>query len=62
MLVHILLLILWMVVMMAVIRVFSSNGVKTVVMMGETVNELPYDVADLDEQINEAAEDTDDGF
>lgn len=47
---------------MAVIRVFSSKGVKTVVMMGETVNELPYDVADLDEQINEAAEDTDDGF
>lgn len=47
---------------MAVVRVFSSKGVKTVVMMGETVNELPYDVADLDEQINEVAEETDDGF
>lgn len=62
MLVRILLPIPSTVVMMAVIRVFSSNGVKTVVMMGETVNELPYDVADLDEQINEVAEETDDGF
>ena len=45
---------------MAVIKVFDSNGVKTVLLMGN-INEQDYDEIS-DEEINEFAEDTDDGF
>ena len=47
------------VVMMAVIKVFDSKGVKTLELMGNAM-EQEYD--DLDEEINEQAETTDDGF
>lgn len=45
---------------MAVIKVFSPSGVKTVEMLGN-VSEQPYDDI-TDEEINEMAEETDDGF
>lgn len=45
---------------MAVIKVFDSKGVKTVVLMGN-LEEQPYDEV-TDDDINEFAEDTDDGF
>lgn len=45
---------------MAVIKIFDSVGVKTLVMMGN-VEEQPYDELS-DEEINELAEETDDGF
>lgn len=46
---------------MAVIKVFDSVGVKTVEMMGN-LEEQPYDEELTDEDINEFAEETDDGF
>lgn len=49
---------------MAVIKVFDSVGVKTVVLMGN-MSEQAYDEEfddDMDEFINESAETTDDGF
>lgn len=44
---------------MAVIKIFDSIGVKTVELMGN-VAEQDYDVTD--EEINESAVETDDGF
>lgn len=50
---------------MAVIKVFDSNGVKTVQMMGN-LSEQEYDpieeMDETDDLINSLAEDTDDGF
>lgn len=46
---------------MAVIKVFDSVGVKTVQLMGN-LEEQPYDEEFSDEDINEFAEETDDGF
>lgn len=49
---------------MAVIKIFDSVGVKTVVLMGN-VMEQPYDEEiddDMDDIINLMAEETDDGF
>lgn len=46
---------------MAVIKVFDSVGVKTVQLMGN-LEEQPYDEEISDEDINEFAEETDDGF
>lgn len=46
---------------MAVIKVFDSVGVKTVQLMGN-LEEQPYDEEISDEDINEIAEETDDGF
>lgn len=49
---------------MAVIKVFDSIGVKTVVLMGN-MSEQAYDEQiddDFDDLINESAETTDDGF
>lgn len=49
---------------MAVIKVFDSVGVKTVVLMGN-LEEQAYDEEfddDMDDIINQMAEETDDGF
>lgn len=46
---------------MAVIKIFDSVGTKTLVLMGN-VEEQPYDEEVTDEDINEIAEETDDGF
>lgn len=45
---------------MAVVKVFDSVGVKTLILMGNA-QEQPYDEL-TDEEINEIAEETDDGF
>jgi hypothetical protein len=45
---------------MAVVKVFDSVGVKTLSLMGNA-DEQPYDEPS-DEEINEHAEETDDGF
>lgn len=44
---------------MAVIKVFDSVGVKTVMLMGN-LDQQPYDEEEVDP--NDYAEDTDDGF
>lgn len=45
---------------MAVVKVFDSVGVKTLSLMGNA-EEQPYDELS-DQEINEHAEETDDGF
>lgn len=49
------------VVIMAVIKVFDSKGVKTVELMSNSL-EQPYDEMSEDDEINDVAEETDDGF
>lgn len=49
---------------MAIIKIFDSVGVKTVVLMGN-LEEQPYDEQiddDMDDIINQMAEETEDGF
>lgn len=45
---------------MAVVKVFDSVGVKTLSLMGNA-EEQPYDEL-TDQEINDQAEETDDGF